>query len=122
MRAMSMKPEIVVLDYLLGPADPNGASGLSVLKKINRMSPETFVIMLSSQDDIEAAVNTMKEGAFDYLAKNKTALLRLRNIIKKISESILYSRDMDYEMKRYKTLSIITISLIILLFFVSRLL
>ncbi|MFO7656193.1 MAG: response regulator, partial [Bacteroidales bacterium] len=44
-------------------------------------SPHIPVIILSSQDKIEVAVNCMKHQAFDYIVKSETAFLRLQRAI-----------------------------------------
>jgi len=56
----------------------NGLETLDRIKKINAQIP---VIMLSSQDKIEVAVNCMKHHAFDYIVKSETAFLRLQKAI-----------------------------------------
>ncbi len=44
-------------------------SGVELLRAIKRQSPGTEVIMMTAYGDIDNAVETMKEGAFDYLLK-----------------------------------------------------
>jgi len=44
-------------------------SGLELLPKLAREFPQTPVIVMSAIDNLETAVNCMKEGAFDYLVK-----------------------------------------------------
>ena len=44
-------------------------SGMEVLAHITERCPETLVIMLTGYGTIETAVEAMKRGAFDYLAK-----------------------------------------------------
>ncbi|HXE97517.1 MAG TPA: sigma-54 dependent transcriptional regulator [Dongiaceae bacterium] len=44
-------------------------SGLELLPKLARDFPQTPVIVMSAIDELETAVNCMKEGAFDYLVK-----------------------------------------------------
>ncbi len=61
---LTENPFLVLLDYQM--ADLNG---FEVLRKIKRYNPNTYVIMLSSQDDLQSAVNTLKFGAFDYIIK-----------------------------------------------------
>jgi two-component system OmpR family response regulator len=91
LKNMNMKPKIVVLDYFLDGSSPNAMNGLDVLKKIKKMDPDTMVLMLSNQDNIQVATDTMKYGAFDYVSKNENAFLRVENAIKNI-ESIITQR------------------------------
>lgn len=48
-------------------------SGLEVLKKIMDASPETKVIMISGYGTIEASVQAVKNGAFDFIEKPFTS-------------------------------------------------
>jgi DNA-binding NtrC family response regulator len=74
-------------------------NGLETLAKIREMNPEIPVIMLSSQDKIEVAVNCMKLQAFDYIVKSETAFSRLHNAIatalkvKKMEKVLSWYRD-----------------------------
>ncbi len=43
--------------------------GLSVLKKIKSVSPETVVIMITAYASADTAIKAMKEGAYDYITK-----------------------------------------------------
>ena len=54
-------------------------SGMSLLQVIRERSPECIVLMMTGQATIEAAVEAMKQGAYDYLAKPfRTELLLLK--------------------------------------------
>lgn len=77
-------PDIVVLDYALNGLDATSSNGLTTLRKIKEQKPNVHVIMLSSQDKIEVAVNCMKHQASDYIVKNETAFVRLKIAIKNI--------------------------------------
>ncbi len=46
-----------------------GIGGLECLRYIRKNHPETQVIVLTGSDEIQDAVNAMKEGAFEYLRK-----------------------------------------------------
>lgn len=81
-----LAPEIVILDYHLNGTNRDALNGVDVLKQIKEKSPETQVIMLSGQDKIEVAVDTMKYGAFDYVVKGESAFSRVENIINRASE------------------------------------
>lgn len=56
-------------------------NGLETLDKIKAQNPDIPVVMLSSQDKIEAAVQCIRHKAFDYVEKNETSFLRLQKII-----------------------------------------
>ena len=81
---ISQHPDIVILDYFLDSVDPNAKNGIETLDKIKSSNPMIEVIMLSSQDKIEVAVNCMKHKAFDYIVKSETAFIRLQKVINTI--------------------------------------
>jgi len=43
--------------------------GISVLKRIKTVSPETIVIMMTAYASADTAIKAMKEGAYDYITK-----------------------------------------------------
>ena len=79
--SLSQNPDIIILDYYLNSIDINAINGLETLDRIKSINPEIPVIMLSSQDKIDVAVNCMKHQAFDYIVKSETAFLRLQRTI-----------------------------------------
>lgn len=83
---MHLQPEIIVLDYHLSAHKPDAKNGVEVLKNIKDKHPETQVIILSGQDKIDVAVDTMRYGAFDYVVKGESAFSRIENIINNASE------------------------------------
>ena len=62
---LALEPAAVIVIDLLMPH----ISGIDLLEAINRQFPETVVIMLTAVNDLEMAVQCMKKGAHDYLAK-----------------------------------------------------
>lgn len=58
------QPNIVLCDYRLGDMD-----GTEVLNKIKDIEPTIPFVIMTGYSDIRTAVNVMKLGAFDYLAK-----------------------------------------------------
>ena len=81
LESLSESPDIIILDYYLNSIDENAIDGLETLDKIKAVNPEVPVIILSSQDKIDVAVNCMKHQAFDYVVKSETAFLRLQKTI-----------------------------------------
>jgi len=72
-------PDIVFLDYGLG--DMNG---FEVLKQIKAFDPDIQVVFLSGQEDMDAALSTLKYGAFDYVVKNDQAFQRITDIMQRL--------------------------------------
>jgi two-component system OmpR family response regulator len=78
---ISLNPDVIILDYHLDSIHKNAIDGLETLDRIKTANPQIPVIMLSSQDKIEVAVNCMKHQAFDYIVKSETAFIRLQKAI-----------------------------------------
>jgi two-component system, OmpR family, response regulator len=97
--AISQNPDVIILDYYLNSIDKNAINGLETLDRIKAVNPELPVIMLSSQDSIDVAVNCMKHHAFDYIVKSETAFLRLQKAIttlfhyQKIEKALVWYMD-----------------------------
>jgi two-component system, OmpR family, response regulator len=81
LESISENPDVVVLDYHINNPDQNAINGLETLDRIKAFNPQIPVIILSSQDKIEVAVNCMKHQAFDYIIKSETAFIRLQKAI-----------------------------------------
>ena len=94
---LSLKPDIIVLDYYLNGIDKNAMNGLKTLDKIKNENQDIQVIMLSAQDSIEVAVNCMKHNAFDYIVKSETATIRLKKTI----ATIIKNQKLEYTLNWY---------------------
>ena len=77
-------PDIIILDYQLNSVKKSAMTGLKTLAKIKNLDNALPVIMLSSQDKIEVAVDCLHNKAIDYVVKNETAFMRLQKIIANI--------------------------------------
>lgn len=82
MNNLDRKPDIALLDYFL----EKDFTGMDILKKIQKRFPDTQSIFLTASDDVNIAVDTMRNGAYDYIVKGDTAFIRIRHLLKKISE------------------------------------
>lgn len=84
--SLNQNPAIVILDYHLNAHNPEAKNGVQILAAIKDQNPSTQVIMVSGQDKIQVAVDSMKYGAYDYIVKGETAFARMENTIKRINE------------------------------------
>ena len=73
----------IILDYEFD----EGPNGLIVLRKIKAVNPMAVVIIVSGQDNLEKAVETLRNGATDYFLKtNKTVFANILCSLRKIEE------------------------------------
>lgn len=56
--------DLILLDIRMPKLD-----GISALKKIKSVNPETIVIMITAYASADTAIQAMKEGAYDYITK-----------------------------------------------------
>lgn len=83
---IKQKPDIVILDYYLDAAFPHKKNGINVLREIKKYSPKTKVIMLSSQDSLNTAIECMDNGAYDYISKSHTSFNKVNELLEGIIE------------------------------------
>jgi len=60
----SMDFDVIVTDLKMP-----GADGMTIMREVRRAHPDTEVILMTAFATIHAAVEAMKEGAYDYIAK-----------------------------------------------------
>lgn len=75
----TMEPSLVLLDIWLPSMD-----GMQILKRLHERSPELPVIMMSGHAGIEAAVASIKAGAYDFLEKP----LHLEVLLDKVASAL----------------------------------
>jgi len=97
---LSHKPDIIILDYQLDGIDKTAMNGIQTLDKIKSFNTEIPVVMLSSQDKIEVAINCMHHKAFDYVVKSETAFMRLQKKINTILSFKEIERELNWYMER----------------------
>lgn len=97
---LSHNPDVIILDYHLDGIDKNAMNGIETLDKIKAFDPGIPVVMLSSQDNIEVAVNCMHHKAFDYIVKSETAFMRLQKTITTIFQYKKMEKELNWYMAR----------------------
>jgi two-component system OmpR family response regulator len=97
---LSDNPDVIILDYHLDGIDATAMNGLETLDKIKAYNNDIPVVMLSSQDKIEVAINCMHHKAFDYVVKSETSFLRLQKIITNIFQFKKMEKELSWYMDR----------------------
>ncbi len=100
MANLSHEPDVIILDYYLDGIDPTAMNGIETLDKIKAFNQDIPVVILSSQDKIEVAVNCMHHRAFDYVVKSETAFVRLQQIITTIFRYKKMEKELSWYMQR----------------------
>lgn len=85
---INQRPDIIVLDFHMDTVKKNAMNGLQTLMKIHEFSPETKVIMLSSQDAIGTAVSVLKKGAVDYIVKDGVFGVKAKGAVEKVIQGL----------------------------------
>lgn len=97
---LSHDPDVIILDYYLDGIEKNAMNGIETLDKIKAFNPDIPIVMLSSQDSIDVAVDCMHHRAFDYVVKSETAFVRLQKIIAMIFRYKKMEKELNWYMDR----------------------
>lgn len=100
MENLSHNPDVIILDYHLNGIVKDAMNGIETLDKIKSYNPDISVVMLSSQDKIDVAINCMHHRAFDYVVKSETAFIRLQKIITTIFKYKKMEKELNWYMER----------------------
>lgn len=97
---LSRNPDVIILDYYLDGIDKTAMNGMLTLDKIKAFNPDIPVIMLSSQDKIEVAIDCMLHKASDYVVKSETAFIRLQQSMSTIFHTRKIEKTLNWYMDR----------------------
>jgi two-component system OmpR family response regulator len=97
---LAENPDVIILDYQLDGIDKTAMNGIETLDQIKAINPDIPVVMLSSQDKIEVAIQCMHHRAFDYVVKSETAFIRLQKIISTIFRYKKMEKELNWYMDR----------------------
>ena len=100
LKNLDLLPDLVILDYHLDGIHKYAMNGLETLDGIKAHHADIPVVMLSSQDKIEIAINCMHHKAFDYVVKSETAFVRLQKIIGFILKYNKMEKELNWYMER----------------------
>jgi CheY-like chemotaxis protein len=94
------QPDLIILDYHLDGVEKGVMNGIETLDKIKEFNSTIPVIMLSSQDKIEVAIDCMHHKAHDYIVKSETAFLKLQNNMQSIFNFKQVEKKLNWYMDR----------------------
>ena len=77
---LPLNPDIIFIDHNM-----DILNGFETLKKIKRVNPNIFVVMVSAQENMNTAIEALKYGAFDYIIKGEEVESKMRSAIHRIS-------------------------------------
>jgi two-component system response regulator PilR (NtrC family) len=86
-KCREQKHDLVITDLMMP-----GASGLEVLREARKANPETLVVLMTGYKSLESAIQAIREGAYDYVAK-PFMLEEIRILLHNVSERIHLARE-----------------------------
>ena len=106
-RLKTSKFDVVICDIKMPKMD-----GMDALERIQIISPDTPVVMISGHANIDTAVEAVKKGAFDFISKPpdlNRMLITIRNAMDK-SVLIKDTKTLSAKVSKFKTQEIIGVS------------
>jgi len=103
-------------DLVISDIDMGGMSGLELVPRVHSLAPDTVVVMISGNQDIEFAINALRVGAFDYISKpidirhveaaveralKHSSLLKEKRLYKEQIEHLLQQRTAEVDWLAY---------------------
>jgi two-component system OmpR family response regulator len=81
LEALSLKPDIIILDYHLNSVVPEAKNGLEILIKIRAVDQHVPIVVLSSDEKLEVAKSCREHEAVEFIIKDNLSFAKLREII-----------------------------------------
>jgi len=77
-------PDVVIIDYHLDSLKENGINGIETMVRLKKISPGTHCIFLSGQEKYGVALQTISQGAENYVFKDENAFKEIGKILDEI--------------------------------------
>ncbi|MCB9283780.1 MAG: sigma-54-dependent Fis family transcriptional regulator [Lewinellaceae bacterium] len=103
-KAKQWKPDVVIMDIKMPKMD-----GMEALEKLQEKFPDLPVIMISGHANIDTAVEAVKKGAFDFIAKPpdlNRVLITVRNALDR-SNLVIETKTLQKKVSKSKVQQII---------------
>jgi len=75
---LSRNPTIIIIDYFLNSKHTEANNGLEIIKRIKLLKPNTNIIVLSSQENLDVISETIKQYDCTYIPKNQAAFNKIK--------------------------------------------
>lgn len=107
--SIDKKPDLVILDYSLNSKFADAIDGLEVLKRIQEVSPNTKVVMVSVKAESYLAMQAIDGGAYDYIVKDESAFEKIKSFVEKVyvEKRSFFQRIVNFFTSSRKTLEIL---------------
>jgi len=103
LKKIDKETHIVIIDYYLP-----GENGNEILKSIKEINPKTEVIMLTSNEDIKAAIDAFRNGATDYVIKGAKSEKKIGSLIYSILAYPIRVLTREFGISKYVAIFILT--------------
>ncbi|MBK9400919.1 MAG: sigma-54-dependent Fis family transcriptional regulator [Bacteroidetes bacterium] len=87
---LNQHPDIVIIDYNLP-----GMDGLTLMKQVKAVSPNSLVVICSGQEDVQVVVQCYQNGANDYILKNEQMMANIENSVRNLSMNVTLRREVE---------------------------
>jgi len=77
-------PDLIIIDYFLDTRYTDAENGLEIAKQIRAEHPEINILILSSQNDMKIALETITTYKCSYIQKDEKAFERVKEVISEV--------------------------------------
>lgn len=77
-------PTVVIMDYFLDTKYADAETGLEIIKKIKAQKPQTNIIILSSQRELDVTHEAVKKYDCNYVTKDEKAFAKVEELIREM--------------------------------------
>jgi DNA-binding NtrC family response regulator len=85
----------------------SNTTGLQTMERIQILNESSRFIIISGQEYCHVAIKAIKQGAIDYIEKNKFTLLRLGNLLRKAieneSNNVVFQKNVERELIEHRS-------------------
>ncbi|MBA2530817.1 MAG: EAL domain-containing protein [Nocardioidaceae bacterium] len=89
-------PQVEMADCALVDLELPDASGLSIVSTLRRLAPTLPIVVLTSLDDVNTVVESLRVGAQDYLVKNHVDGYALERAIRYATQRMMLERRLNH--------------------------